>query len=154
MALIIYNRGSRLFKHHGIVFVPNRKTPVPEEREESGRKLLADYPDELIEAGSGPADPGATREIVAAKDREIATLREQNEKLRRLAEASATEEDVSNALEENARLAGFVESSAKELESAGNRIRELEQQLSGALEKLSAPAEVEAKATPNPKKKH
>lgn len=80
----IFNKGARDFLFHGIRIVPDKFTEIPDEHGEAARKLLVDYPNELVAGEDASADVKAMASANVEKDREIKTLRAQVEKLQKL----------------------------------------------------------------------
>lgn len=90
----IYNKGMRNFTTSFGTIVPGKPHPVPAGHEAEAEKLLKHYPGELVDGGAAQADVNVLRSALAKKDAEIATLKAQNEKLRKLLEATPGTADL------------------------------------------------------------
>ena len=88
--MIVFNKGSQSITFSGGVFFPGKSVNVATEHEEEAKKLVARYPRVLSEGG---VDAAEAKKAIANKDAEIATLRAQNAKLKRLLAASGISED-------------------------------------------------------------
>ncbi|MDR2675904.1 MAG: hypothetical protein LBC18_13820 [Opitutaceae bacterium] len=53
--MIIHNKGKRTIQHGAIRLAPGRDTGIPAGAEDTGAKLLAAFPRELIAKASAPA---------------------------------------------------------------------------------------------------
>lgn len=127
----VFNQGQRKFTHHELVFNPGTSTEIPEVHTESVTKLLKEYPNELItdEAANKRTAELATsvtelRSLNAKLNREIAILKDQangNEDVGSIADLTKKLEAATKA----------VTDLTLERNTAHQRVRELETQLSG-----------------------
>lgn len=95
----IFNKGSRHFiTGFGPIAPGGTPKDVPSENAEEAKALLLKYPNELVEGGAADAEMKASTNAIAAKDKalaekdaELAKLRDQNAKLKRLVDSDAKE---------------------------------------------------------------
>lgn len=84
----IFNKGSRVFATaFGSIAPGSKPTPVPEGMEEVAKKLLANYPTELVDGGVADQDLSLQKTVNQRLNAEVSSLKGQNDKLRKLLEA-------------------------------------------------------------------
>lgn len=127
----VHNQGGRLFTHHELHFKPGKTTEVPSQHVEAVLKLLKDYPSELVTDDQANAR-------AAQLSQNVAELRSLNAQLNReiaiLKDASTGNENVGTIDDLTKKLEAAkktITDLTHERNSATQRIRELETQLSG-----------------------
>lgn len=124
----VFNKGARTFQWHGVAIQPNQFTDLTPIKDRLGdkfeaavKKLVADYPNELIHGSEYTADAKASAVREEQLKKENATLKQQVDKLQKLLTATDDEKD-----RDLVGLRARAEKAEGDLAEALKRIAELE----------------------------
>lgn len=120
----VFNKGSRQFDHHNLKLKPGEFTSIPEEHVESVKKLLDDYPNELVDGGTLGAGNAAAAAAASELQAKFTALSEEHALLN---------EEHKAAREGFERLTNAFEARGRDLDAARST-------LTGQAEALSANA--------------
>lgn len=134
----IYNRGGRLFSHHELRIKADSFTEIPDVHVEAVKKLLKDYPNELITAEDAESSANKLAKTVDEQRARIAELADTNARLVRDG-LSAEDRDTTEKLTTDLTVANKTIADLRtEINTAVERCRELERSGTSLTDEVAA----------------